>query len=120
MTRLLLIIILIYLLIGFVYLTSARNFCRLASVGIGGGHYNHVANKVMLKTNLTAGHIRAKYNLENLDYALIKKAMEKAVPKSKFVLLDWKGLGKEKQRIVEILEKTILNLKEAIKSKLIV
>lgn len=72
---------------------------------IGGGHYNHVATKAMLKSNLAAGHICAKYNLENLDYELIKQAMEKTVPEAKFILLDWKGLGKEKQRIVEILEK---------------
>ena len=72
---------------------------------IGGSHYNHVANKVMLKTDLAVGHICAKYNLENLDESLIKEAMEKTIPKAKFVLLEWKGLGKEKARILEILEK---------------
>ena len=72
---------------------------------IGGSHYNHIANKAMLNTNLAVGHICAKYNLENLDGGLIKEAMEKIIPKPKFVLLDWKGLGKEKQRILELLEK---------------
>ncbi len=80
---------------------------------IGGSHYNHAANKVMLKSNLAVGHICAKYNLENLDETLIKKAMEKAVPKSKFVLLDWKGLGKEKQRILEILERNNIEFKRS-------
>ena len=72
---------------------------------IGGGHYNHVANKVMLQTNYAVGHICAKYNLEILNEDLIKEAMEKTLPKAKFVLLDWKGMGKEKQRILSILEK---------------
>jgi D-aminoacyl-tRNA deacylase len=72
---------------------------------IGGGHYNYTANKTMLKSNLAVGHICAKYNLENLDEGLIKEAMEKTIPKPKFVLLEWKGLGKEKRRIVELLEK---------------
>ena len=71
---------------------------------IGGSHYNHVANKVMLKSKFAVGHICAKHNLENLDESLIKVAMEKIIPKPKFVLLDWKGLGKEKQRILDILE----------------
>ena len=71
---------------------------------IGGSHYNHVANKVMLKSNYAVGHICAKYNLENLNETLIEEAMEKTMPKAKFVLLDWKGLGKEKQRIIKILE----------------
>jgi D-aminoacyl-tRNA deacylase len=80
---------------------------------IGGSHYNHVANKVMLKTDLAVGHICAKYNLENLDESLIKEAMEKTIPKAKFVLLDWKGLGKEKQRVVGILEKNNIEYKRS-------
>lgn len=70
---------------------------------IGGSHYNHVAAKAMLKTNLSVGHICAKYSLGNLNLELIKDAMEKTVPKSKFVLLEWKGLGKEKQQILGLL-----------------
>jgi len=72
---------------------------------IGGGHYNHYANKAMLQSNLAVGHICAKYNLENLDENLLKQAIDKTIPKPKFVLLDWKGLGKEKARILEILDK---------------
>ncbi|MBI2522899.1 hypothetical protein HYW19_00765 [Candidatus Woesearchaeota archaeon] len=71
---------------------------------IGGSHYNHIANKAMLQSNLAVGHICAKYNLENLDLNLIKQVIEKIIPKPKFALLDWKGLGKEKKRIVGLLE----------------
>jgi len=80
---------------------------------IGGGHYNHYANKAMLETNLAVGHICAKYNLENLDEKLLKEAMEKIIPKPKFVLLDWKGLGKEKQRILELLKKNNIEFKRS-------
>ena len=73
---------------------------------IGGSHYNHVATKAMLKTNFGVGHICPKYNLGNLNEELIKKAMKKTIPEARFVLLDWKGLGKEKQRIVDILERS--------------
>ena len=72
---------------------------------IGGSHYNHVANKAMLQSNLAVGHICAKYNLGNLDENMIKQAMKKIIPNPKFALVDWKGLGKEKQRILEILDK---------------
>ena len=73
---------------------------------IGGSHYNHVATKAMLKTNFGVGHICTKYNLENLDESLIKQAMKKTIPEARFVLLDWKGLGKEKKGIVDILERS--------------
>ena len=69
---------------------------------VGGSHYNHVANKAMLQSNLAVGHICAKYNLKNLDMSLIKQAMEKC--SARLVLLDWKGLGKEKERVVSLLE----------------
>lgn len=78
---------------------------------IGGSHYNHVANRAMLESNLAVGHICTKYNLENIDETLIKSAMEKIIPKPKFVLLDWKGLGKEKGRIIEILERNNIKYK---------
>ena len=78
---------------------------------IGGGHYNHYANKAMLQTNLAVGHICAKYNLENLDEDFLKQAMEKC--QAKLVLLDWKGLGKEKARILEILQKNSIEYKRS-------
>jgi len=80
---------------------------------VGGGHYNHVANKAMLNSNLAVGHICAKYNLENLDEGLIKESLEKIIPKPKFVLLDWKGLGKEKQRILDILDRSSIGYKRS-------
>jgi len=80
---------------------------------IGGSHYNHYANKAMLETNFAVGHICAKYNLEILDENLIKQAIGKITPRPKFVLLDWKGLGKEKQRILEILEKNSIEFKRS-------
>lgn len=72
---------------------------------IGGPHYNHVANKAMLNTGYAVGHICPKHNLENLDEEMLRQAMEKIIPKPKFALLDWKGLSKEKQRILKMLEK---------------
>jgi len=80
---------------------------------IGGSHYSHVGNKAMLNSNLAVGHICTKYNLENLDENLLRQAMEKIIPKPKFVLLDWKGLGKEKHRILEILEKNNIEYKRS-------
>ena len=58
----------------------------------------------MPKEGYLTGHICGKYDLENLDLELIKEAMEKTMPKAKFILLDWKDLGKEKQNIVKILD----------------
>ena len=63
----------------------------------------------MLSTDYAVGHICAKYNLENLDIELVRQAMEKTIPNASLVLLDWKGLGKEKERIVKMLEENNIN-----------
>ena len=72
--------------------------------GIGGPHYAAAFNKISTRTNIAIGHICPKYQLQNLDEEMILKAIEKTQEKVDFVLLDWKGLGKEKQRILDILE----------------
>ncbi len=71
---------------------------------IGGSHYSHVANKALLNSDFSVSHICPKHNFENLNTETLKQAMERSEPKASFVLLDWKGLGKEKQRILDLLK----------------
>lgn len=78
---------------------------------IGGPHYASTFNKRILETDIAIGHICPKYMLEKLDGEMILQAMEKTIPKPDFILLDWKGLGKEKQRIVNILNELNLEYK---------
>ena len=58
----------------------------------------------MLKTSFAVGHILPKYNFDNFDEKMLNQLVEKTIPKPKFIMLDWKGLGKEKQRILKMLE----------------
>ena len=81
------------------------------ALGIGGPHYCSAFNKIIQRTNIALGHICPKYMLEKLDKELIQQAIERTTPKPKFVLLDWKGLGKEKARIVKILEELNIDYK---------
>lgn len=76
-----------------------------AAIGIGGMHYCPNFNKILERTDLAVGHVCPKYQLENLDEDVLKQAIERTKEKVELVILDWKGLGKEKQRIVELLEK---------------
>ncbi|MBI2134614.1 hypothetical protein HYU09_01360 [Candidatus Woesearchaeota archaeon] len=80
---------------------------------IGGTHYNHVANKTMLKTDFAVGHILPKHNFENFNEDILKQLLKKTMPKPKFALLDWKGLGKEKQRILDLLKNNNIEFKRS-------
>ncbi len=71
---------------------------------IGGLHYNQVATKLMLNTEYAVGHICPKYNLAELDEKMIKQAVDKNGDRFEMIILDWKGLGPEKQRITAMLD----------------
>jgi len=78
---------------------------------IGGTHYLATLNKFQLNSDIAIGHTCPKYMLEKLDREMVLQAIEKTKEKVDFVLLDWKGLGKEKQRIVSLLEELNLEYK---------
>ncbi|MFP4117375.1 MAG: D-aminoacyl-tRNA deacylase [Candidatus Woesearchaeota archaeon] len=74
--------------------------------GIGGPHTCSNFMKIVLNDErLALGHACPKYNLENLDEAMILQAIEKSSRPTDLVVLDWKGMGQEKDRIRQILEK---------------
>jgi len=91
-------------------LNNQNNNYKIA-VGIGGPHYCFNLNKIVLRTDIAVSHICPKYMLEKLNEELIMKSIEKTNEKVDFVLLDWKGLGNEKQRIVELLKNLNLEFK---------
>ncbi|MBI4149789.1 D-aminoacyl-tRNA deacylase [Candidatus Woesearchaeota archaeon] len=75
--------------------------CKIA-IGIGGPHYMPNFNNIALNTDIAVGHVCPKYNLSHLDREMIQKAM--CASNASFVLLDWKGMGQEKERIVALLD----------------
>lgn len=89
---------------------SENQNCKIA-VGIGGPHYCNNFNKIVLRTDVALSHVCPKHQLQNLDENLIKQSIQKTSEKVDFFLLDWKGLGQEKQRIVEMLKNLNLEFK---------
>ena len=71
---------------------------------LGGGHYNQVANKLILRTEYSVGHICPKHQLELLDKEMLAQAIEKN-PGFEMCVLDWKGMGPAKQEVIALLEK---------------
>lgn len=84
-------------------------------IGFGGGHYAPEFTKASLRNNYSFGHICPKYNLENLNMEMVNEMIKKS--KAKEIVLDWKGLGKEKDRINELCENTGLPIRRVRKLK---
>ncbi|MFH1696761.1 MAG: D-aminoacyl-tRNA deacylase [Candidatus Diapherotrites archaeon] len=74
------------------------------AIGIGGGHYAQEFSKLVLRTNYALSHIVPEYALQSFDAEMLNKAIEAGTEKVQEIVVDWKGLGKEKARINEILD----------------
>jgi D-aminoacyl-tRNA deacylase len=79
-------------------------------LAIGGGHYPREFNKVLLRTNYAIANICPKYELEKLTKEKMKQALEKTTEKIVAVLVDWKGLGKDKDKVIKICQELDLKL----------
>lgn len=80
---------------------------------IGGSHYNDMTNKIMLRTNCAVGHVCPKYMIENISKELILSAIQKTNPKPELILIDWKGLGQFKQKVMDIIQEINLPYERA-------
>ncbi len=74
------------------------------AIGIGGLHHGPNFVKYSLRNNVAISHICPKYALQFLNKNMLQQAISKTLEKVNYVLLDWKGLGKEKDRIKELLK----------------
>ncbi len=81
------------------------------AVGIGGNHYCPEFTKLVLRTDYATSHIIPKYMLQNFSEELLVKAIAKTVEKVDEIVIDYKGLGLEKKRVLPVLENCGLPVK---------
>ena len=84
--------------------------CQKVGIALGGTHYPKKFNKLLLESKFGLAAVASKHNLEAIDDAILKQMVEKSVEKVTHIVLDNKGLGREKDRILKIVEKTSLEL----------
>jgi D-aminoacyl-tRNA deacylase len=73
-------------------------------IGIGGNHYPKKFNDLILFSDVAFGPIVSKYNLSHINEKIIKQIMIKSIEKINHIYIDENGLGKEKVKILKILE----------------
>ncbi len=72
-------------------------------IGLGGTHYCSEFSKLVLRKNFAFSHVCPEYALQNFDEEMLLQAVVCSVEKPKMIVLDWKGLGKEKARVMQLL-----------------
>jgi D-aminoacyl-tRNA deacylase len=66
----------------------------------------------LLESKFGLAAVASKHNLEAVDEEILNQMVEKSVEKVTHVILDSKGLGSQRDRIMKIAEKTRLELYE--------
>ncbi|HEX6254051.1 MAG TPA: D-aminoacyl-tRNA deacylase [Nitrososphaera sp.] len=84
--------------------------CEKVGIALGGTHYPKKFSKLLLESKFGLAAVASKHNLEAIDDAMLNQMIEKSVEKVTHIVLDSKGLGREKDRILKIVKKTSLEL----------
>jgi D-aminoacyl-tRNA deacylase len=88
--------------------------CSKVGIGLGGTHYPGKFNRLLLGTEFGLAAVASKHNLESIDESMMNQMITKSTERVTSIVLDGKGLGSQKDRIMSLAEKTgleILNLK---------
>jgi D-aminoacyl-tRNA deacylase len=85
-------------------ITKRNEFCEKVAIALGGNHYPTKFNKLLLESEFGLGSIAAKHDLPYLDNFLIEQMISRNIEEVTFAMVDSKGLGKEKSRILSALD----------------
>ena len=76
--------------------------CAKIGIGLGGSHYPAKFNKLLLESEYGLATIAARHNLHLIDHIMLKQMSSKSVEKVTHIVVDKKGLGKERRRIMNL------------------
>jgi len=75
-----------------------------AGIAFGGTHYPAKFNRMLLESEFGLGAIASKYDLINVEKNMFSQMINKSVEKIEYCIVDIKGLGKERQRILSLIQ----------------
>lgn len=81
------------------------------AIGLGGTHYASEFTKLALRKDYAFSHMCPKYALPSFNEELLKKAINNTIESVQEFVLDYKGLGTEKERILSLLKNQPLPIK---------
>jgi D-aminoacyl-tRNA deacylase len=91
---------------------KANPSCKSVGIAFGGTHYPTKLNKLLLESEFGLASIASKHNLTAIDEFMIGQMISRSAEKVTHAIVDKKGLGKEKNRILELINKENLKLLE--------
>jgi D-aminoacyl-tRNA deacylase len=84
--------------------------CKKVGICLGGTHYPSKFNKLLLESEFGLAAVAPKYNLESVDKDMLNQMIAKSIEKVTYIIVDWKGLGKDKNRRMKLVDNTGLEV----------
>jgi D-aminoacyl-tRNA deacylase len=84
-------------------LTDKRIWSKVA-IGFGGTHYPEKFTKMVIEEDTAFSFIVPKYALEHVDGGMVGQMLQRTNAPVRQAVLDWKGLGPHKERIVGLVK----------------
>ncbi|MDQ3975826.1 MAG: D-aminoacyl-tRNA deacylase [Thermoproteota archaeon] len=84
--------------------------CKKVGIALGGTHYPKKFNKLLLESKFGLAAVASKHNLQAIDEEMLNQMIQKSIENVTHIVLDSKGLGREKDRIFKIVEKIPLEI----------
>lgn len=84
--------------------------CDKAAICLGGTHYPTKFSKLLIDSEYGIAAVAAKHDLNLIDKEMLDQMILKSVEKVGTLILDWKGLGREKERIMALAVDTGLEI----------
>jgi len=77
-------------------------FWEKVGVGFGGTHYPEKFTRLLIDDEVALAAIAPRYALRHIDEAVFGQMLQKSTKTVKYAVLDWKGLGDQKDKIVSL------------------
>ncbi len=84
-------------------LSEKRTWERVA-LGFGGTHYSQKFTRLLLDGDLAISYVAPKYALEQIDEGMMGQMLQRTAAPVRYAVLDWKGLGPHKEKIVNLVK----------------
>jgi len=83
------------------------------AIALGGTHYSEKFNRIELETDIAFGPIVPKYSLDQFSSSMLSQMLLKSREKITLAAVDMKGLGKHKEKVMQILSGSPLEILRA-------
>ncbi len=80
-------------------LTDRQIWSRVG-VAFGGTHYSEKFTRILIEEEIALAYVAPKYALGHLDEKTVGQMLQRSTAPVRYAVLDWKGLGPQKEKVV--------------------